>query len=121
MKAAGGAVFEFAPAGADGQDAVRGPVEVAWMTRLSTKLDLPASFALLELRSDPNLWRELMAASIEANEHGTRLVPQIAVRPFGMLVGFGSNHPFGKRPTFKRLNDTLPFDELIADAQARGP
>ncbi|MCU1378737.1 MAG: dan 1, partial [Acidimicrobiales bacterium] len=31
----------------------------------------------------------------------------------GMLIGFGSNHPFAKRPTFKALADSLPYAELI--------
>ena len=115
VKAAGGAVFELAPAGADGQDALAGRTEVDWMRRLSTELDLPVSFALLELRSDPDLWRELMDESIKANEAGARLVPQIAVRPFGMLIGFGSNHPFAKKPTFKALADSLPYAELIQE------
>ena len=113
LKAAGGAVFELAPTGADGQDVLAGHVEVDWMARLSTELDLPVSFALLEVRSHPDLWRELMERSIEANEQGARLVPQIPVRPFGMLIGFGSNHPFAKRPTFKQLNDSLPYERLI--------
>ncbi|MCU1379535.1 MAG: hypothetical protein JWN29_2518, partial [Acidimicrobiales bacterium] len=113
VKAGGGAVFELAPAGADGQDALAGRVEVDWMSRLSKELDLPVSFALLEVRSQPELWRELMDESIKANEAGARLVPQIAVRPFGMLIGFGSNHPFAKRPTFKALADSLPYAELI--------
>ena len=115
VKAGGGAVFELAPAGADGMDALRGSQEVDWMRRLSTELDLPVSFALLQLRSEPKLWRELMDESIAANEAGARLVPQIAVRPFGMLIGYGSNHPFAKRPTFKALADTLPYDELIVE------
>jgi N-acyl-D-amino-acid deacylase len=115
VKAAGGSVFELAPAGADGMDAVRAKTEVDWMRRLSTELDLPVSFALLELRSDPGLWREIMDESIRANGEGARLVPQIAIRPFGMLVGFGSNHHFAKRPTFKALADSLPFDELIVE------
>ena len=115
VKAGGGAVFELAPAGADGQDAVRGRTEVDWMSRLSKELDLPVSFALLELRSDPDLWRELMEESIKANEGGARLVPQIAVRPFGMLIGFGSNHPFAKKPTFKRLNDSLAYEQLVEE------
>ena len=111
----GGAVFELAPAGADGLDAVRGPVEVEWMRRLSIDLDVPLSFALLELRSNPDLWRELMDASIQAVDAGARLVPQVAIRPFGMLIGFGSNHPFAKRPTFKALAARLPLDELFAE------
>ena len=115
LKAGGGAVFELAPAGADGQDLVRGKTEVDWMSRLSKELDLPVSFALLEIRSEPDLWRELMDESIRANEGGARLFPQIAVRPFGMLIGFGSNHPFAKRPTFKALADRLPYAELVAE------
>jgi N-acyl-D-amino-acid deacylase len=115
VKAGGGAVFELAPAGADGQDLIRAEKEVDWMARLSTELDLPVSFAMLEIRSEPELWRGIMAESIAANEKGARLVPQIAVRPFGMLIGFGSNHPFAKKPTYKALADRLPFDELIAE------
>jgi N-acyl-D-amino-acid deacylase len=115
VKEGGGSVFELAPAGADGQDLIRASKEVDWMARLSTELDLPVSFAMLEIRSEPELWREIMAESIAANDKGARLVPQIAVRPFGMLIGFGSNHPFAKKPTFKALADRLPFDELIAE------
>ena len=115
IAAGGGGVFELAPAGADGQDLIRAPKEVDWMGRLSKELDLPVSFALLEVRSEPQLWRELMDESIKAIEGGARLAPQIAIRPFGMLIGFASNHPFAKRPTFKALADKLAYDDLVAE------
>ena len=113
--AGGGGVFELAPAGADGQDLIRGRKEVDWMGRLSKEAGLPVTFALLEVRAEPELWRELMEESIHAIDQGARLFPQVAIRPFGMLIGFASNHPFAKRPTFKALADTLPYDELVAE------
>jgi N-acyl-D-aspartate/D-glutamate deacylase len=113
--AGGGGVFELAPAGADGQDLIRAPKEVDWMGRLSKEAGLPVSFALLEVRAEPELWRELMEESIKAIDNGARLFPQIAIRPFGMLIGFASNHPFAKRPTFKDLADRLPYDELVVE------
>src|SRR5690606_28075118 len=96
-------------------DLLRAATEVAWMSRVSTEFELPVSFALLEVRSEPDLWRELMDASARANDRGARLVPQIAVRPFGVLTGFGSNHPSATRPASAWLAARLPFGERSAE------
>jgi N-acyl-D-aspartate/D-glutamate deacylase len=85
------------------------------MRRLSAELDLPVSFSLLEVFAQPDLWRRMMDESLAAVEAGARLAPQIAVRPFGLLVGFASYHPFGLRPTFQRLAARLPHAELVAE------
>jgi N-acyl-D-aspartate/D-glutamate deacylase len=108
----GGGVFELAPAGASGEDVVAPYKEVAWMERLAAETGLPISFALLQVDAAPELWRDLMDASLAARERGANVVPQVASRPFGILVGFGTNHPFSFRPTYQRLAASLPPGEL---------
>ena len=48
---------------------------------------------------------------------GSRLYPQIAARPFGMLLGFPGHHAFTHRPTYRRLKADAP-DEELADGCA---
>jgi len=71
------------------------------------------SFALLQVDAAPNLWRELMDASLAATERGAPVYPQVAGRPFGMLVGLETHHAFKKRPTFMKLAASLPYPELV--------
>ena len=42
--------------------------------------------------------------------------PQVAARPFGMLLGFPSRHAFAKRPTYRRLAGASCLDEELAAA-----
>jgi N-acyl-D-aspartate/D-glutamate deacylase len=108
----GGGVFELAPAGAAGEDIIAPHKEVEWMKRLAAETGIPVSFALLQVDAAPNLWREIMDESLDAFNQGARVVPQVAARPFGILVGFGTNHPFANRPTYRRLAAALPAPEL---------
>lgn len=108
----GRGVFELAPAGADGQDLVRARREVDWMRRLSAEVGAPVTFAMLQVDAEPNLWREIMAESLAAIDEGAQLHPQVAARPFGLLVGFQTHHPFGLRPSYRELAD-LAIDERI--------
>jgi N-acyl-D-aspartate/D-glutamate deacylase len=112
VRQGGGGVFELAPAGAAGEDIVTPRKEVAWMKRLAADTGIPVSFALLQVDAAPDLWRELMDESLAATEEGARLVPQVPSRPFGILIGFGTNHPFANRPTYRRLAAALPPPEL---------
>jgi N-acyl-D-aspartate/D-glutamate deacylase len=108
----GGGVFELAPAGAAGEDIVAPHKEVEWMKRLAAETGIPVSFALLQVDAAPNLWREIMDESLDAFSQGARVVPQVAARPFGILIGFGTNHPFANRPTYRRLAAELAPQEL---------
>ncbi len=84
------------------------------MRRLSAEIHRPVSFAMLQVDSAPRLWRELLELSAEATTDGAQLFPQVAGRPFGMLVGHQTDiHPFSDRPTFAKLLG-LPFEERIA-------
>jgi N-acyl-D-amino-acid deacylase len=97
--AGGGAVFELAPQGAAGEDIVAPRTELEWMRRLGEEIDCALSFALIQVDADPNLWREQLDLSAAAHQAGSRLYPQVAARPFGMLLGFPGHHAFTHRPT----------------------
>jgi N-acyl-D-aspartate/D-glutamate deacylase len=107
MAAGGQAVFELAPQGTAGEDIVAPKKELEWMRRLSAEIDRPVSFALIQVDADPTLWREMLDISAAAHEAGARLYPQIAARPFGMMLGFPGHHAFTHRPTYRRTPDRV--------------
>lgn len=115
LKDAGTGVFELAPAGADGQDLVKAPAEMAWMQKLSAEIGRPVTFAMLQNEQEPELWKELMAESLAACDEGAQCYPQVAGRPFGLLIGLQTHHAFAKRPTMKRLAESLSHADLVAE------
>ncbi|BBY06446.1 N-acyl-D-amino-acid deacylase family protein [Mycobacterium noviomagense] len=112
MAAGGQAVFELAPQGAAGEDIVGPKKELDWMRRLSGEIDRAVSFALIQVDADPTLWREQLELSAAAHAEGSRLHPQIAARPFGMMIGFHGHHAFGHRPTYRKLKSECSPEEL---------
>ncbi|MFK7896387.1 MAG: amidohydrolase family protein [Myxococcota bacterium] len=116
LKDAGAGIFELAPAGADGQDLVNAKREVEWMKKLSAEIERPITFAMVQNETEPHLWRELMNESISAADEGAQLYPQIAARPFGLMIGMQTYHAFAKRPTWERLQaETSSLAELAAE------
>ena len=110
MGSLGRGIFEVAGAGSAGEAP---KAELDWMRRLSAEIRRPVTFALLQVDAAPELWRELLALSEAAAADGAQVFPQVAGRPFGMLVGHQTKiHPFSLRPSFDRLL-ALPFDERI--------
>ena len=110
----GKGLFEVAGAGAAGEDIAAPKKEIDWMLRLSKEIGRPVTFAMLQVDAAPDLWRELLELSAAAVQDGADIYPQVAGRPFGMLVGHQTTiHPFADRPTFVKLQE-LPFDEMIA-------
>lgn len=114
LERGGGGVFELAPAGAGGLDVVAPRAEMRWMQRLSAEIGQPVTFTLLQVPKAPGLWRELLEESLRACGQGSQCFPQVAARPFGLLVGLQSHHPLAKRPTFRSLAH-LPLDALVAE------
>lgn len=112
MAAGGQAVFELAPQGVAGEDIIAPKKELEWMQRLGAEIDRPISFGLIQVDAAPDLWREQMDISAAAHAAGSRLYPQIAARPFGMLFGFPGHHAFTHRPTFRKLKAELSREEL---------
>jgi len=110
----GRGIFEVAGAGAAGEDLAAPRRELDWMRRLSREIGRPVTFALVQVDPAPNLWRELLDLSARAAEEGAQVYPQVAGRPFGMLVGHQTQiHPFADRPTYLGLL-ALSFEERIA-------
>jgi len=83
----GAGVFELAPAGVAGEDPLSAATEVDWMRRLSAAVKRPVTFALLQVASAPDQWRELLDASLAAAAEGADLWPQVAARATGLLAG----------------------------------
>ncbi|WP_024935723.1 N-acyl-D-amino-acid deacylase family protein [Actinomadura welshii] len=111
---AGRAVFELAPIGTAGEDIIAPHQEVAWMRRLAAETGMPVSFSLLQVDPAPELWKQMLAESLRAHHAGARLYPQVAARPFGMIVGFTGRHAFALRPTYEELAGRFDRDGLLA-------
>jgi N-acyl-D-aspartate/D-glutamate deacylase len=112
----GTGVFELAPAGVAGEDLVAPKKEVDWMRRLSSAIGRPVTFALLQVSSDPEMWRELLALSLAAADEGADLWPQVGARATGLLSGhFTSLCLFDLIPAYRELKARdLPADEFVA-------
>ncbi len=108
-------VFELAGAGAGGEDILGPKKEMEWMRRLSAEIGRPVSFAMLQVDAAPQLWRELLELSTEAVEEGAQIYPQIAGRPFGMLIGFQTDyHPFAGKAAYQEIAH-LPLTERVEE------
>ena len=114
LRDGGGGVFELAPAGTAGLDLVAPMKEIEWMTRLSAETGQPVTFAMLQVAAAPDLWKQQMQASLEATEQGAKLHPQVAGRPFGVLVGWQTCHPFMQKPSYQAIAD-LPIEDRIVE------
>ena len=51
----------------------------------------------------------------KVNANGADITPQVAARPGGMLIGAASYHPLTRRPTYRRLEDSLPLEQLLVE------
>jgi N-acyl-D-aspartate/D-glutamate deacylase len=112
----GAGIFELAPAGVAGEDVLAPAQEVDWMRRLSAAIGRPVTFALLQVASDPDLWRQLLDTSLEAVAGGADLWPQVAARATGLLAGhFTTLCLFESIPAYQELKarDLSP-DDLVA-------
>ncbi len=112
---AGGGLFEVVPTGETGADAemILGEVELMGQVSKATGLDL--SLLMVQVPTAPDLWRRQLELVAAANADGAHLIPQVAARPGGMLLGVASYHALMRRPTFRRLEDTLPLDQVLAE------
>ena len=110
--AGGGGLFEVAPAALEGGD-LQPLDELALMAKLSRQSGLTTSYLLLQNRPNPTMWRRQLEETAILNASGAHLIPQVAGRPFGVLVGFASYHPFQRRPSFCSVAAGRSFPELV--------
>jgi N-acyl-D-amino-acid deacylase len=114
MVSAGRGVFEVAPQGLE-FDAPVFMSEVEWMSRLAARTGLPVTFAMLQGALNPDAWSDALEVVERTNAAGGTMRPQVAARPFGMMLGWGGYHFFSKRPTYMELAARLGSDELMEE------
>jgi N-acyl-D-aspartate/D-glutamate deacylase len=112
----GAGIFELAPAGVAGEDVSSPAKEVDWMRRLSAAIGRPVTFAMLQVSSAPDLWRELLDTSLAAVAEGADLWPQVAARATGLLAGhFTTLCLFESIPAYQALKARdLTAPEMVA-------
>ena len=106
----GKGLFEVAPAGVAGEDLAAPDREIDWVCRLAEAIGRPVTWLMLQNDAAPNDWRRLMQRSQQAQDDGFTVIPQVAGRPFGILLGLASRHRFSSCPSFAPLLD-LPVSE----------
>jgi N-acyl-D-aspartate/D-glutamate deacylase len=108
LGAAGHGVFELA------SDLAPESAEFAWMEQLAAETGRPVTFACLQNDVDPEQWRRSLRATEAAAARGARVVPQVAGRPTGLLLGLQSTfHPFADHPTYRAELAALPLAERV--------
>lgn len=117
MVDAGGGLFEAVPTGETGDDADTVLNEISLLAEVSKRTGAPVSFLMIQSMGAPDLWKAQLAAVAEANREGASLVPQVAGRPGGMLIGVATYHGLMRRPTFRRLESELSYDDLLVELQ----
>ncbi len=111
---AGGGLFEVAPQGLEFEAEVfLGEVDI--LSRIALRTKLPVTFAMLQNDRNPDSWRVALDKVDVTNAAGGNMRPQIAARPFGMMIGWANNNPFTKRPTIVDLTAHLGGEELRAE------
>jgi len=87
--------------------------EISWMDRLSRSTGRPVTFACLQNDMNPTQWSRLLEACEESAANGGRVVPQVAQRPAGILMGFQSSlHPFVAHEGYQAIRE-LPLAERV--------
>jgi N-acyl-D-aspartate/D-glutamate deacylase len=108
----GAGVFELVPYGVGGEDPHGFEREFEWMVPLARDCKRPISVSLIQNLTYPDTWRDALQRAEAAVAAGARIVPQVAVRSVGVLLGFGTSlSPLSLFPTASTLIDK-PIDEL---------
>ena len=121
MGAVGKGVFEMIPAGTVGKMESLGgekttqEEEHELMRRFSMESGRPVTFTLVQSPDyDPNLWRDILRMTAEANAAGAQMFPQVSSRPIGFLTGLSAYHAFMRRPTYLQIAH-LPLAERVRE------
>jgi N-acyl-D-aspartate/D-glutamate deacylase len=109
---AGAGVFELVPYGAAGEDASGYLRDHAWLAPVARACGQPFSVSLIQNLAYPDRWREALALMEEAAKGGSHIVPQVAARSVGILLGFGI--AISPLSLFPAAGDLLgkPIDEI---------
>jgi N-acyl-D-aspartate/D-glutamate deacylase len=87
--------------------------EFSWMEKLAAATGRPVTFACLQNDLDPDQWQRLLRLTEGCNARGARVVPQVAGRPTGLLLGLESTfHAFSAYPSYAAIA-ALPLAERV--------
>ena len=113
VRAGGGTIFEVAGAGiVETDDPATVAAEMDWMGRLSAETGLTTTFIVLQEDHAPERWRQDLERARAWRAKGAPVVPLVAGRPFGVLLGWEVRHPFRLRPSYGAV-DHLPLPERL--------
>ncbi len=116
LKRAGRGLFEVAPAGLAGEDLVAPKREMDWMIRLAEEIERPVTWLMLQNLVEPDEWQSFMELSAQAQADGHQVIPQVAGRPFGVLLGLSIRHRFSELPSFAPLLELPLIERTVAMA-----
>ena len=110
----GSGVFELVTLGAAGEDAAGFDKDYEWMLPVALESARPMSFGLIQNLAYPDVWKGILDKVERAAEKGARIVPQVAVRSVGILMGLGTSiSPLTMFPAGFELI-AKSFDEQLA-------
>lgn len=114
----GGRVFQSVSAEAIGANPGGYRDEVDRLTRISLETGLRTTMSISQNEVNPEQWRDVLDWVAESNAQGAVLIPQLAGRPLGLLLGFATRSQFDGRPSYDEVA-SLPLAERVV--QLRDP
>jgi len=109
----GGRLFEVAMSGiSPADDSAVVATELDWIGKAAVDTGLTFTFIVLQHNQDPTRWRHEMDTARRWRNRGGNVVPLVAGRPFGVLLGWNVRHPFQLRPSYEALAH-LPLSERV--------
>ncbi|HLK12672.1 MAG TPA: amidohydrolase family protein [Candidatus Binatia bacterium] len=85
----GAGVFQVIPYGAAGEAAGGYARDHDLLVEIARRIGRPVSVGLAQVRQYPEVWRSALDAIATAAGAGARIVPQVAPRSIGLVLGFG--------------------------------
>ena len=77
--------------------------EHARIERIAAESGRPVTYLLHSYEHAPDEWRQLLDCSERANARGHQVVPQVAARGLGILMGLDGFHIFARRPSYLEI------------------
>ena len=89
--------------------------ELTWLVEIARRTNTTVTYSLAQVPWDRTGYRGALDASARLLDEGITIVPQVSVRPTGMLFGLQSSlHPFITHPTYRQLA-SRPLAERVAE------
>jgi len=120
IKNVGRGVFELIPAGTIGDLEIMGGEETTYqeevelLAEVSRRANCPVTFTLVQNMDYKTLWKDVLKTVADYNSKGTRLHPQVASRPIGVVTSLMTYHMFQRRETYLKMADK-PFDYILEE------